>query len=834
MTSPQRPPDGSFARPAAPWKHATGLDAVLARWRADGSIGRNVVLDRTLPARASKTAPFPAALHPDVEEALKARGLTELWSHQADAFLRATGGEDIVVATPTASGKSLCYNLPVLDRLAREPDARALYLFPTKALSRDQEEALHKLLREAKLGHGAITYDGDTPGDARRVARERSGVLLTNPDMLHAGILPHHASWARFFSCLRYVVIDELHTYRGVFGSHLANVIRRLDRIARFHGAKPIYVFASATIGNPESHASRMLGRPVSLVGESGAPAGEKNVVIYDPPIVNRELGLRASYVKTAVNLVADLVAAEVPTLVFGQSRNQVETMLKYLRDRLTSQGLDPSALHAYRSGYLPETRRRIEQGLRAGTIRCVVATNALELGIDVGSLDAVVCAGYPGSIASTWQRFGRAGRRQGSSLALLVPSSMPLDQYVARNPELLVGAPVEEARIDPDNVEILLQHLKCASFELPFEEGETFGDVPQEAVADSMGYLAQQKVVVEASQGGKRAWHWSTDAYPASHVSLRSLSWDNFVIIDLDGDRTIAEMDWRATHTMLHVQAIYQHEGEQYQVERLDFENHKAYIRKVAPDYFTTAMTYTRVSITQEDDGAPMMGMGTDGALVALAAGVGEVSVIEKVVGYKKIKFHTHENVGYGDVRLPEMQMHTSAYWLTFPEEIVRTQQHHRSDGITLEVPRAWVVDAIRGVGHAMQTVATVGLMCDPRDIGIAMGDRSAEGELPGTGEGGAGFDPTVFLYDSVPGGVGLAPRLFSERETLLRRTRSLIESCACDEGCPACIGVSGGSEPVPSASGAPEVRRSPLAGLSLKRLALDLLASVGAAPVH
>ncbi len=824
MTSP----DEAFARPAAPWKHDVGLDAVLARWRADGATLRNVVLDRTLSATESRTAAVPETLHPDVAAALHARGVSELWSHQADAFARTTRGEDLVVATPTASGKSLCYNLPVLDRLAREPDARALYLFPTKALSRDQEEALHGLLREAKLGHGAITYDGDTPGDARRVARERSGVLLTNPDMLHAGILPHHASWARFFSCLRYVVIDELHTYRGVFGSHLANVIRRLDRIARFHGASPTFVFASATIGNPEGHASRMLGRPVSLVGQSGAPTGEKHVVIYDPPIVNRELGLRASYVKTAVNLVSDLVAAEVPTLVFGQSRNQVETMLKYLRDRLCGQhGLDPSILHAYRSGYLPETRRRIEQGLRAGSIKCVVATNALELGIDVGSLDAVVCAGYPGSIASMWQRFGRAGRRQGSSLALLVPSSMPHDQYVARNPELLVGAPVEEARIDPDNVEILIQHLKCASFELPFEEGETFGDIPAEAVIDSMGYLAQQNVVVEAGgAGGKRAWHWSTDAYPASHVSLRSLSWDNFVIIDLDGDRTIAEMDWRATHTMLHVQAIYQHEGEQYQVERLDFENHKAYVRKVAPDYFTTAMTYTRVSITQEDDGG-VVGVASS---QPLAAGHGEVAVVEKVVGYKKIKFHTHENVGYGDVRLPEMQMHTSAYWLTFPEELVRTRSFERSDGITLEIPRALVVDAIRGIGHAMQTVATVGLMCDPRDLGLAMGDRSSEGELPGTGEGGAGFDPTIFLYDAIPGGVGLSPRLFTERENLLMRTRALIGSCACDAGCPACIGATGMDTPEPSI----DARPAPLAGLSLKRLSLDLLAAVGAASLH
>ncbi len=807
---------------SAPWQAPRGLGSVLDCWQGDGGLWRNVVLHERLPPHPASDAPIPDTVGPEVRRALEVRGIERLWSHQARAFELASSGRDVVVATPTASGKSLCYNLPVLDRLAREPEGRALYMFPTKALSRDQEEAMRALMRDAGIHHGAVTYDGDTPGDARRAARERSGVILTNPDMLHAGILPHHASWARLFANLRYVVVDELHTYRGVFGSHLSNVLRRLVRIARFHGSDPVFVFASATIGNPREHASRMLGRDVELVGESGAPTGPRRILAYNPPVVNAELGIRASYLKTAVRLASDLVRADVPTLVFGQSRNGVEVMLKYLRDRLARDKVDPESIFAYRGGYLPAERRRIEAGLRAGEVRCVVSTNALELGIDIGSLDAVVCAGYPGTLAGLWQRFGRAGRRGDESLAVLVTSSAPLDQYVARDARWLVGAPVEEARIDPDNVEILIQHLKCAAFELPFEEGDGFGDVPGEAIGDALRFLADHAVVHPVpGSGGRTVFHWASDSYPANHVSLRSVGWDNYVIVELggaapkgegsdEGGRAIAEMDYRSVHTMLHEQAIYQHDGEQYQVERLDFDNHKAFVRKVAPDYYTDAMTHTRVSVIEEDDGAAVRLGGTH----SLAAGVGEVSVVEKVVGYKKIKFHTHENVGYGDVHLPEMQMHTSGFWLTFPEALVSVQR----------VARPVVIDALRGLSHAMHTVAAVGLMVDPRDLGRTLGDRSDPEGPPEKGGEGPGFDPTIFLYDHVPGGVGLAPRLFDEREALLRRTRALVEGCACDDGCPACIGpeIAAGEVPLP----VPPITR--------KRVALEVLEAVGVSAVH
>lgn len=772
-----------------------------------------MTLSHELPAVAAREAAFPEALHPKLVRALKGRGIEQLYTHQAEAFELGVGGTDFVVSTPTASGKSLCYNLPVLDALARDPAARALYLFPTKALSRDQEEALRTLMGEAQLAHGAITYDGDTPGDARRAAREKTAVLLTNPDMLHTGILPHHANWARVFSNLKFVVIDELHTYRGVFGSHLANVLRRLLRVAAFHGSTPTVLFASATIGNPREHAARMLGREVAEIGESGAPRGPRSVLVYNPPVVNAELGIRQSYLKAAVRLTADLVRAEVPTLLFGQGRNQVETMLKYLRDKLKSDKIAPEQIMSYRGGYLPETRRRIEAGLRAGDIRCVVATNALELGIDIGCLDAVVCAGYPGSVAALWQRFGRAGRRQEGSLAVLVASSAPLDQYCALSPDSIVGAPVEHARIDPDNVEILVQHLKCAAFELPFEEGEKFGSVTAEDTTEALEFLAKHELLHPVpGRGGRRVFHWAADAYPANHVSLRSVGWDNFVIIELGTDRVLAEMDFRSTHTMLHEQAIYQHEGEQYQVERLDFENHKAFVRKVAPDYFTTAMTYTRVEVIEEDKQARE----SEGCL----SGLGEVSVVEKVVGYKKIKFHTHENVGYGEVRLPEMQMHTSAFWWMVPEAVVES----------LPFARASVVDALRGFGNALHTVAAVGLMIDPRDLGRTIGDRTdPEGPL-GKRRGAPGFDPTVFLYDHIPGGIGLAPRMFEARTELLWRARALVLDCSCEAGCPGCIGPQVAQVVLPNG----QLEEIDMGQISRKKVIATLLDAVGVVARH
>lgn len=786
--------------PSPPWKLETGLDPVIGGWLASGYVRPCFTADRELPPSEGRFRDFPAALSPALRGALEQRGIAKLYDHQAEAFeaARGAGGKGgarhVVIATPTASGKSLCFHLPVLDALTRDdpavdasgaarptglrsmvsaaPGGSAIYLYPTKALARDQEAGIHALIREAGLSVPAIVYDGDTPGDARRAARERSPIVMTNPDMLHAGILPHHAHWARTFQRLRYVVLDELHTYRGVFGSHVAHVLARLRRVAEFHGSRPTFLCATATIGNPREHAARLLGVPpeeIALVGDSGAPRGRRRFFLYNPPVVNAELGVRASTLKSAVRLAADLVRARVPTIVFGQSRNSVEIMLMYLREAVGKE-VGEGAIMAYRGGYLPEARRRVERGLREGEILCVVATSALELGIDIGELDAVVCAGYPGSVAETWQRFGRAGRRGERSVAVLCASSAPLDQYLAKHPDYLLDGAIESARIDPLNTEILVQHMKCAAFELPFVEGEAYAGLLADETTAALRFLESSGVLHESN--GR--FHWATDAYPANHVSLRAVGWDNFVIIDKAAGKTLAELDWRAAPTMLHEQAIYQHDGEQYQVERLDYENHKAFVTKVVPDYFTTAMTNRKVSVIDESASA---------ALGRAAAAWGEVSVVEKVVGYKKIKFYTHENAGYGDVRLPDIQMHTTSFWLTVPEALCEA----------LGLGRPAAIDGLRGIARALETVSALALMCDPRDIGQTIGDASDGTGAPPTGGHAPepGFDPTLFLFDNAPGGVGLAEQIYERREELVSRARQLISGCECKAGCPVCVGA-------------------------------------------
>ena len=757
-----------------PWRAPVGTGAVVDGWTKSGKVRPCIAVDHAFAPEEGSYLPFPDELAAPLRLALARRGIEKLYTHQVQAFEAARKRRHVVVATPTASGKSYCFHLPILQALLEDSDSRALYVFPTKALSRDQEASLRAFLGDAGLAFPAVVFDGDTPGDIRRAARERVPLLMTNPDMLHAGMLPHHASWARTFQNLKYVVLDELHTYKGVFGSHMANVVARLRRVARFHGSDPTFLCATATIGNPGEHAARLIGVPedeVEVAAESGAPRGARRFFLYNPPVVNAELGIRASYLKSAVSLAVDLVKARVPTILFGPSRNSVEICLKYLREACRGFAREDQ-LMAYRGGYLPATRRAIESGLRNGEILCVAATNALELGIDVGELDAVICLGYPGSIAGLWQRFGRAGRRQGESIAVMVASSAPLDQFLARSPEFLLGRSPEEARIDPSNVEILVPHLKCAAFELPFVRGESFGALAADDTGEALGYLADHGVL----HATEERFHWATDAYPANHVSLRSTGWDNFVIIDKAHGRTLAELDWRATHTMLHEQAIYQHDGEQFQVERLDYENHKAYVVKVDPDYYTEAMTNRSVTVLEEAATGPI---GSRGAVIAW----GDVSVVEKVIGFKKIKFWTHENNGYGEVSLPDMQMHTTSFWLTVPEALCTE----------LGVGRAAAIDGLRGVAIALELAASLALMCDGRDISHTLGDKS-EGAAPAEKRGGegpkVGFDPTIFLFDAVPGGVGLAARIHDRASELLARTRELVAGCACGAGCPACVG--------------------------------------------
>jgi len=527
---------------------------------------------------------------------------------------------------------------------------------------------------------GVFTYDGDTPSDARRAIRGKAHVVLSNPDMLHSGILPHHPRWAKLFENLKFVVIDELHAYRGVFGSHLSNIMRRLQRVCRHYGSDPVFICSSATIANPRELAEGLTGRPFEVVDRSGAPRGEKFFLFVNPPVVNAQLGIRRSYLAEARRVALEFLKRNLQLILFAQSRLATEILTTYLKDAYDGPPGASDVIRGYRGGYLPNRRREIERGLREGVVRAVVSTNALELGIDIGALDVAVMAGYPGTIAATWQRAGRAGRRSTRSAAVLVASSAPIDQFIIRNPSYFFDASPEHALINPDNLHILLDHVKCAAFELPFSVEETFG---RENVQEILQVLAEEGFVHQADG----QWNWTSESYPADAVSLRSVSSDNFVVVDITrGEQVIGETDFSSAPATLHEKAIYIVEGQLYQVERFDFEGRKAYVRSVDCDYYTDAISYTKVTIldTFASDVAPVSmadgrwstadesaqsqqvesidhrSSAIGGHRTPPARAHGEVHVVSRVVGFKKIKFYTNENVGSGELDLPEQQMHT------------------------------------------------------------------------------------------------------------------------------------------------------------------------------
>src|ERR1700678_3872363 len=643
------------------------LGALVARYRTDEVL----TAVRHIPAREAQFRAMPPWVRPELAAAYHAKGIEKLYTHQAAAAELAHAGKNFVVVTPTASGKTLCYNLPILNAILENTDTRALYLFPTKALAQDQLSELHDLSTRLDDCFGVFTYDGDTPSDARKAVRERGHVILTNPDMLHTGILPHHAKWTRVFENLKYVVLDELHTYRGVFGSHLANVLRRLARIAEFYGSKPQFICCSATIANPGELAAQLIEREVEVVEENGAPSAEKLFVFYNPPMVNRNLGIRRSYLNETTRVAKELLARKLQTIVFANSRLHTEVLLTYLQQANRPQPGEAEPVRGYGGGYLPGERREIERGLRDGRIRGVVATSALELGIDIGSLDAAVMAGYAGSIASTWQRAGRAGRRNGTSCAVMVASSAPLDQFIVQHPNYFFERSPEHAYAQPDNLEILVNHLKCAAFELPLSPEERFGDVDLQQVCERLaeaGYLHRS--------GGN--WHWVQQAYPADTVSLRSVTSDNFVIIHVTGENegepeVIGEVDFSSALTTVHPKAIYIHQGQQYHVERLDFEQRKAYVKRVNVDYFTDAIRYTQVRVLEIAEEERIAG--------PAARAHGDVLVRSQVVGFKKIKFFTNENIGAGKLELPENEMHTTAFWITLERKLLAELPYALSD---------------------------------------------------------------------------------------------------------------------------------------------------------
>ena len=748
---------------------------VLERLLDEPSLARGVVHHAVLPAHAATFEAMPQWLDHRIVEGLRSRGIDRLYTHQADAIEAVRRGDDVVVVTPTASGKSLCYAVPTLQVIAEDPSARALFLFPTKALGQDQVSEFGALATASGLEIITSTYDGDTPAPIRSAVRAAGQVVVSNPDMLHSAILPHHTKWFQLFEQLRIIVIDELHTYRGVFGGHVANVLRRLLRICAHYGSHPVIVCCSATIGNPGELAELLTGRPATLVDRNGAPAGERHVLLVDPPVMEPASGARGSAETLAQRWALPFLRAGRQTIVFGRSRVAVEILLTGLRESLRESYGPRSRVRGYRGGYLPTERRSIEHGLRDGEVLGVVATNALELGVDIGRLDVAVLAGYPGSVAATWQQIGRAGRRNEASVAVLVASGRPVDQYVIHHPEFLLEGTPEEARLDPDNLHVLLAHLRAATFELPFEPGEVFGPAPAD---DLLAFLAEERHVRQADDG---RWYWSSENFPASEISLRAAAPENVVIIDTTPDRprVLGEVDLFSAQVLVHERAIYIHESVQYYVDRLEWGERKAYVHRVDVDHYT----YANRAVTLKPLEVFAEANASGGRRIH-----GEVMVASLVTLFKKLKFVTDENVGWGPIDLPELELQTTAYWLTAEGP----RDRWRRDDLDV---------ALLGAGRAIQTVAAVLLMGDPRDLGLVTQVRSPHSE-----------EPTIYLYEAVPGGTGLSERLWQRHDALVQGAMELIATCPCTGGCPACTG------PRPE----PDV--------DAKALALHLLSELGA----
>ncbi|QSX22000.1 DEAD/DEAH box helicase [Priestia megaterium] len=729
------------------------LQEVMDILQTNPSYQQNIVHWHTIEEKEAKTAPFPASLHTKLRQALENRGIGSLYTHQKTAFDLATAKKNVVAVTPTASGKTLCYNLPVLQSIMENDQARALYLFPTKALAQDQKSELNEIIEEMEVPINSYTYDGDTPANIRQKVRKAGHIVITNPDMLHSAILPHHTKWVSLFENLKYIVIDELHTYRGVFGSHVANVIRRLKRICRYYGSNPIFICTSATIANPKELAEHLTGAHVMLVDNNGAPSGRKHFIFYNPPIVNKPLNIRRSATLEVRNIAGEFLKNKIQTIVFARSRVRVEIILTYLQELVKNQ-LQNKSIQGYRGGYLPKQRREIEKGLREGSIYGVVSTNALELGVDIGQLQVCVMTGYPGTVASAWQQAGRAGRRHGEAVIVMIASSSPLDQYMIQHPDYFFSRNPETARINPDNLVILVDHLKCASYELPFKQGETFDGVE---IEDVLEFLQEERVI--HFSGDK--WYWMNDSFPAHNISLRSASQENVVIIDqsdVANVKVIGEMDRFSAMTLLHDEAIYLHQGIQYQVEYLDWDEKKAYVREVDVDYFTDANLAVNLKVLEADK---------ERMERTYSIGYGDVMVSAMATIFKKIKFETHENIGSGPISLPEEELHTNAVWLSFEKEQFNESEER-------------LEQALISVANALQSIAPLMVMCDPSDLHVVPQIKAVHNE-----------QPTIFLYDRYPGGIGLSDKVYEQMNDVLNQTNQLIVNCSCESGCPSCIGM-------------------------------------------
>jgi DEAD/DEAH box helicase domain-containing protein len=719
----------------------------------NADFNRNITTWKKIPAKDAQVVEFPESINEKIKQVLREKGIHSIYTHQAEAYVQIEAGKNVVVVTPTASGKTLTYNLPILNHLIRNRTARTLYLFPTKALAQDQVHELQDLA--ARIGEPILchTFDGDTPPEVRRTIRSAGHIVVTNPDMLHQGILPHHTLWIKLFENLRFVVIDEIHKYSGVFGSHLANVIRRLKRICNFYGSSPQFICSSATIANPKELSEKLLSAPVELIDNNGAPSGEKHFIFYNPPVVNKELGIRNSVLKETRGIARLFIPTGIQLIIFARSRLNVEILVTYIKQVARQLKISPAKVRGYRGGYLPNERRQIESGLRDGSIQVVVSTNALELGIDIGQLDVSLIAGYPGSIASTWQQAGRAGRRQTTSVSIMVCSSSPLDQYLAEHPQYFFEKNPETANIDQDNLPILMSHLKCAAFELPFTSQEHFGT---DATQQLLKYLCDEQVLRETN--GK--YYWMREVYPADEVSLRNANPNNVVIVNTsDNNRLIGEVDLFSAPLMLHKDAIYIHESQQYQVDELDWEGKKAFVSETDSDYYTDAIAKTDLKVL---DILEKFGQ-------KYKKYYGEVAVTTVATAFKKVKFFTHENVGMGKIYLPEMEMHTTSTWLEFPDELFSDPYFEESV----------VGEGIRGISYTLQNLIPLYIMCDRNDISVVPMVRAPFSNKP-----------TIYIYDKCPGGVGLSKKVYKIDTLLLQLVLNHINSCKCENGCPSCIG--------------------------------------------
>ncbi|MBB6669169.1 DEAD/DEAH box helicase [Cohnella nanjingensis] len=713
----------------------------------------NIVNWYEMPPQEAKTRPMPESVDPRIRQALHKRGISELYTHQETAFRTVTAKENIVAVTPTASGKTLCYNLPVLQAIARDDTSRALYLFPTKALAQDQKSELNEIIDELGIDIKSYTYDGDTSPAIRQIVRLAGHIVITNPDMLHSAILPHHTKWVSLFENLKFIVIDELHTYRGVFGSHVANVIRRLRRICKFYGSDPVFICTSATIANPKELAEQLTGSPMRLIDDNGAPRGRKHFVFYNPPIVNVPLNIRKSSTIEVNNLAKEFLKNKIQTIVFARSRVRVEIILSHIQE-LVKNEIGSKSIRGYRGGYLPKQRREIERGLREGEILGVVSTNALELGVDIGQLQVCVMTGYPGSIASTWQQAGRAGRRHGEALIIMVASSTPIDQYIVQNPEYFFDRTPEHARINPENLIILVDHMRCAAYELPFKTTEAFGPLD---VTDILEYLQEERVLHRHGE----TFYWAAQSFPASEISLRSASQENVVIVDqsdVAAVKIIGEMDRFSAMTLLHDEAIYLHEGVQYQVEKLDWDHKKAYVREVDVEYYTDANLAVNLKVLEMD-------RTKDSRQAAIHFGDVSVNMIPTI--FKKIKLTTFENIGSGPIHLPEEELHTSAAWLELKE-------------VDPEIGTKSLEQLLLGIANVLQHIVPVLVMCDRGDVHVTPQIKAAQTGLP-----------TIFIYDHYPGGIGLAEDVFKRFDEVRDAAIHLIRKCPCKDGCPSCIGM-------------------------------------------